>query len=78
VLVQSDDVGHIAVPFVHSLMSAHVTPLPVKPVLHAQVNEPIVLVQLALGLQLAVPKPHSSMSLQVVPSPEYPLWHRHV
>jgi len=53
----------------HTLLSLQVTPSPVKPLLHAQVNEPDVLVHIALGEQLSVLAAHSSMSEQVNPVP---------
>ena len=56
----------------------HVTPLPVKPVLHAQVKLPDVLVQLALAAQLSEFCVHSSMSLQVTPLPVNPAGHAQV
>ena len=67
-----------AVPLVHSLMSVQVTPLPVKPELHAQVLVPgPVLVQVALTLQPPLLTRQLSISLQVLPSsdPAYPALH---
>jgi hypothetical protein len=58
------------VPFVHSLMSVHVTPLPVYPLLHAQLKLPAVFVHVAFALQLFVPFVHSFTSVHVTPSPE--------
>ncbi len=43
----------------HSLMSAHVTPLPVQPESQAQVNEDAVSVHIAWALQLCTPPEHS-------------------
>ena len=43
-----------------------------------QVNEPLVLGQVALLLQSAAPLVHSLTSEQVKPFPEYPLLHAHV
>jgi hypothetical protein len=45
-----------------------VTPLPVKPALHAHVKEPVVFVHVAFALQLFVPV-HSFTSAQVTPLP---------
>jgi hypothetical protein len=47
-----------------------VIPSPVKPELHAQVNAPAVLAQVALAPQLLAPVVHSLTSLQVTPLPE--------
>ena len=60
----------LSVPAVHSLTSAHVTPLPRYPLLQAQVNAPTVLVQVALALQLSMPAVHSFTSEHVTPLPE--------
>jgi hypothetical protein len=58
---------------------AQLTPLPVYPLLHAQVKLPVVFVQAALALQLLPPLgPHSFTSAQLTPLPVYPLLHAQV
>ena len=59
----------------HSLMSAQLLPVPVKPVLHAHELEPGVLVQLALTSQPPLLLRHSLTSVQVKPSPVKPVLH---
>jgi hypothetical protein len=59
----------------HSSTSVQVLPSPAKPLLHAQVNEPGVLAQVASAPQPAAPVAHSSTSAQVLPSPTKPLLH---
>ena len=54
----------LLLPCVHSLTSVQVTPLPLKPGLHAQVKLPAVFVQVAFALQLSLPCVHSLMSVQ--------------
>ncbi len=49
-----------------------VSPLPEKPALQVQVNEPAVSMHVALKLQLCVPSVHSFMLVQLVPSPTKP------
>ena len=53
----------------HSLMLLQTVPVPLKPVLQAQVKLPGVLLHSAFALQLLVPPAHSSTSEQVVPVP---------
>jgi hypothetical protein len=55
---------------VHSLMSVHVTPLPVNPALHVHVKLPPVFAHVAFALQLEAPEVHSLMSVHVTPLPE--------
>ncbi len=69
VLVQLPFALQLAAPLVHSLMSEQVTPSPLYPDLHAQVNAPAVLVQVPLALQFAVPAVHSFTSVHVTPLP---------
>ena len=45
-------------------LPVHVTPLPLNPVLQAQVNDPSVLVHVALLSQLWVPRVHSLLSVK--------------
>jgi hypothetical protein len=59
----------LSVSAVHSLMSVHVTPLPLYPPGHAQLNDPGVFVHVALPAQLSVPAVHSLISVHVTPSP---------
>ena len=54
-----------------------VWPSPTKPALHVQVNEPVVLSQVARALHPATPPRHSLMSTQVFPSPLKPLLQVH-
>jgi hypothetical protein len=60
-------------------MLAHVRPSPLNPVMHAQVNDPLVSAQFAsVGWQLSMESVHSSILLQVVkPSPLNPVSHTH-
>ena len=51
-------------------MSLQVTPSPVKPLQHAQVNEPGVSVQSAYWLQLSLPRSHSLKFVHETPSPK--------
>jgi hypothetical protein len=63
----------------HSSTSLQTRPLPLKPVLHAHVNEPFVFAQRALAGQLCVVLlRHSLLSLQATPSPAQPGLHAHV
>jgi hypothetical protein len=55
---------------------AHVSPSPAYPLLHAHVNEPRVLLHVAVDAQLSVPAEHSSTSPQV--GPAKPVIHAHV
>ena len=56
----------------HSSTSSHVSPSPLNPALQLQLNEPLLLAQVASMLQLATPEVHSSMSSQFTPLPIYP------
>jgi len=62
-------VSQLSVPRLHSLTFVQVTPFPVYPESHAQVNEPTVLVHAALLEQLSVLAVHSLTSEQVTPFP---------
>jgi len=56
-------------------IALQVTPSPVYPESHAQLNDHVVLLHVALASQLSVPSTHSFSSLQVTPSPVYPESH---
>eukprot|EP00961_Rhodomonas_salina_P080975 1089046-Rhodomonas_salina.2 len=56
--------SQLLVPQVHSSLSEQDNPVPVNPVLHAQVKLPTVLKHCALASQLLVPKVHSLTSAQ--------------
>ncbi len=60
----------------HSSMSIQLTPLPVKPSLHAQVNDPVLSAQVAFGVaQVCAVEEHSFTFEQDVPEPAYPGLH---
>jgi hypothetical protein len=58
------------VPFVHSLMSVQVVPLPEYPELHAHEKPPAVFVHVAFASQPPLFVAHSFTSVQVTPLPE--------
>lgn len=58
-----------------SCLPVQLCPSPANPLLHVQLKEPLVFLQVASSWQVWLPVVHSSISVQLTPSPSYPELH---